>query len=550
MELNRHPVRVLFILLPVVGALILDFSFRLYRRRIRFKDLPKPPHSFLWGHLKLMGEVASLFPPNCHPQIYITHISQKYDLKGVFYLDLWPLADPQVVLTEPDLMDAVQVTRVFNQHRIAQELLGGIIGVDVVATANGPVWKKLHNAIAPGLLPSHVRTLTGVMVDEMLIFRERLKELAKSGTTFSLEHEISKPLFDIIGRIVFNFPLHAQTKGSVYLDNLREIIQLVNEQLSNPMNPFVGLKVMWKKSAARKRVDEAVTKKILERLAALRNENIVVSRKDPLSILDLMLRETVQQNGSLKGAKATELPPDELRLLVTNVEGLLLGGMGTSVDSLCYLHMLMSKHPEVVRKMCEEHDRVFGKDLETTLEMIKDSPIKLNELEYTTSVMKESMRLFPIGFGVKEAPAGATVSHKGREYPVDDLVVVPAWHTMHFDPRYFPEPDSFKPERFLGEGVPRGWFRTFSRGPRACLGQDLAIDNIRVILLLTVRDFDFQCADIWPNPKPKSTFMNLDTVYGDIVFPEVAMEAKPRGGMMMTVSERKNKSQGYKASVC
>lgn len=109
---------------------------------------------------------------------------------------------------------------------------------------------------------------------------------------------------------------------------------------------------------------------------------------------------------------------------------------------------------------------------------------------------------------------------------------------MHYDARYFPEPGTFRPERFLNDGVPRGWFRTFSRGPRACLGQDLAMDDMRVILLLTVRDFDFECARLKPNSKPRATFMDLDTVYGDIVFPELAMEAKPRGGMMMAVSEK------------
>lgn len=130
----------------------------------------------------------------------------------------------------------------------------------------------------------------------------------------------------------------------------------------------------------------------------------------------------------------------------------------------------------------------------------------------------------------------ATVSYQGREYPIDGgLVIVPSWHTMHFDSRYFPEPSAFRPERFLGEGVPRGWFRSFSRGPRACLGQDLAIDIMRVILLHTVRDFHFELAGLRPNPKPRSTYTDLDTIFGDIVFQELSMEAKPRGGMMMTV---------------
>jgi cytochrome P450 len=68
--------------------------------------------------------------------------------------------------------------------------------------------------------------------------------------------------------------------------------------------------------------------------------------------------------------------------------------------------MLLSTHPEVLQKLREEHDRVFGKDLSETLSALEDSPSKLNDLEYTNSVIKESLRLFPVGFGVKNAPRG------------------------------------------------------------------------------------------------------------------------------------------------
>jgi cytochrome P450 len=108
---------------------------------------------------------------------------------------------------------------------------------------------------------------------------------------------------------------------------------------------------------------------------------------------------------------------------------------------------------------------------------------------------------------------------------------------MHYDPTYYPQPDSFQPERFLNDGVPRAWFRTFSRGARACLGQNLAMDMMRVVLLLTARDFDFQCDGVQPNQKPKTAYTSMDTVFGDIVFQELALEARPRGGMMMTVKE-------------
>lgn len=84
----------------------------------------------------------------------------------------------------------------------------------------------------------------------------------------------------------------------------------------------------------------------------------------------------------------------------------MLGGHGTTVDTLCYIYMLLSNNPEVLQKLREEHDTVFGKDLSETLSALEDSPSKLNDLEYTDAVIKESLRMFPVGFGVKSAPRG------------------------------------------------------------------------------------------------------------------------------------------------
>lgn len=67
------------------------------------------------------------------------------------------------------------------------------------------------------------------------------------------------------------------------------------------------------------------------------------------------------------------------------------------------------------------------------------------------------------------------------------------------------------------------------------MGQNLAQNELKIILLMTIRDYEFECADLKPNPKPKTTFTEMDTVYGDIVFQELGLEAKPRGGMMMRV---------------
>lgn len=64
--------------------------------------------------------------------------------------------------------------------------------------------------------------------------------------------------------------------------------------------------------------------------------------------------------------------------------------------------MLLSKSPEVVQKLREEHSEVFHSDFTETVRILRESPQKLNELKYTTAVITETLRLFPVGFGVRE----------------------------------------------------------------------------------------------------------------------------------------------------
>lgn len=97
------------------------------------------------------------------------------------------------------------------------------------------------------------------------------------------------------------------------------------------------------------------------------------------------------------------------------------------------------------------------------------------------------------------------------------------------------DPLKFDPERFIRQDYTRIAWRPFERGPRACIGKTLAMDELTLVFLLTARDFDFACADLKPNKTSRTEWNNLDLTFGDRAYQEFVFEASPRDGMPMTV---------------
>lgn len=68
--------------------------------------------------------------------------------------------------------------------------------------------------------------------------------------------------------------------------------------------------------------------------------------------------------------------------------------------------MLLAKAPEIVEKLRDEHTKVFHQNFDETVKIVLEAPEKLDELVYTAAVIKETLRLFPVGFNVRAASPG------------------------------------------------------------------------------------------------------------------------------------------------
>ncbi|CAN9110826.1 unnamed protein product [Alternaria alternata] len=511
----------------VVAALAYG-TMRLIQVRRFYKDLPKPPHSFFFGHLKLLGETFKSLPSDVHYQAAAVTIARKYNMPGLFYLDLWPIAWGQIVVTDPDV--ALEMTAVRNhpKHEAEGQMIDPLIGRGNIVTANGPQWKHLHRMLSPAFAISHITNMRPMVAEEVMKFRSIIHEKARSGEVFKLEDPTQHLTFDVISTATFGRSLDAQTKGSPALqhfENMCRAYMASRESVNYIRNFFVNRKV----SAERDKLDAIVVDLIKERFEIVKRDKLDLSEKRGLGIMDLILRDYIAERQN----DVKELDHQFVQDALSQVKTLLIAGSGTTSDTVCFGAMMLSVHPEVVQKMREEHDRVFTPGIEATYEMLKTDPYRVNELTYTNHVVKEILRFFPIGNTARKGID--TLKYQGREWPAKDIMICPVQLAMHMDPAIFPDPLKFDPDRYAREDFPRHAWRPFERGPRACLGQPLAMDELLITFLLTIRDFDFTCADLKPNKTPRVDWFDLDLTFGDRAFQEFVFEAKPRDGMPMTV---------------
>jgi cytochrome P450 len=194
---------------------------------------------------------------------------------------------------------------------------------------------------------------------------------------------------------------------------------------------------------------------------------------------------------------------------------LLLAGHETTANLLTWTAMLLAQHPAVAQRLEEEIDRVLGDRLPT----MEDPP----QLSYTARVLSETLRLYP--------PVWAMSRQALRDYPVGPYrlpagsVVIVSPAVTHRDPRWFPDPDRFDPDRWAPEAVaarPKFSFFPFGGGSRQCLGESFAWLEATIVLAVLVRRWRFSLV---PN-QPIAT--------------EPLVTLRPRDGMLMTVTKRRD----------
>lgn len=223
-------------------------------------------------------------------------------------------------------------------------------------------------------------------------------------------------------------------------------------------------------------------------------------KPDSKSVISLVLEDY------MKGLETTRQLPASLdqhfRSYATfQIRTFLFAGHDTTSSSICHIFYLLSKNPKTFEKLRTEHELVLGSDPAMAANIMSTNPQTLNQLPYTTAVVKEALRLFPPASSVRQGIDGTeAIDDEGNKYPTPSNTTIWILHqALHRNAKYWPDPDSFIPERWIVEPGhplhPAKWaWRPFEFGPRNCIGQGLVMNELKVILGLVVREFDVKDA--------------------------------------------------------
>lgn len=354
-----------------------------------------------------------------------------------------------VMINHPDLIRDVLVTnnRQFRKGRgleRAKVLLG-----EGLLTSEGEFHLRQRRLAQPAF---HRQRVAGYG-DVMGAYAARTADRWRDGEQLDLSREMMRLTLAIVGKTLFDADVEGEAAeiGAALTDVFHAFgfAVLPFGEILDRM-PFLPMTRRFNR--ARDRLDATIYRIIAERRAADDD------RGDLLSMLMLARDDDGGGDGGVMSDK--QLRDEALTLF--------LAGHETTANALTWTWYLLARNPEVEARLHAEVDAALG-----AREIPGASHLAL--LPYTRMVVAESMRLYPPAWvigrrAIEDYDAG------GYTVPARSVVLMSQYVT-HRDPRFWPDPERFDPERWTTEAQasrPKFAYYPFGGGPRVCIGEQFA----------------------------------------------------------------------------
>lgn len=485
MELLRGEVHLLVWVTAAVGLLTLllfsavPFFIDYFRKWKIMRPIPGVGPNY-----PLVGDALMLKPNSAAFFQQIIEFTET--LRHLPLIKLWIGPNPILLLYHAETVEPILSTSKHMDKSFLYRFLHPWLGLGLL-TSTGEKWRSRRKMITPSFHFAILSEFLEVMNEQSKILVEKLNSRAGTGS-FNCFMDITLCALDIICETAMGRKIQAQSNSeSEYIKAIYEMSELIQRRQTMPwLWPdfvFNHIKSGKKHNKNLKILHSFTDQTILERAQELKNAKANVGgnetakamiTKKRSAFLDMLLKATDEAGNTLSYRDIRE-----------EVDTFMFEGHDTTAAAMNWSLFLLGSHPEVQKTVQKEIDDIFGQsDRPVTMDDIK-------KLRYLEAVIKEALRIFP---SVPLFARTLTEDCKIRGYDVPkgvNILILP--FSLHRDPEYFPEPEKFKPERFLPEnssGRNPYAYIPFSAGLRNCIGQRFALMEEKVVLSAILRNFN------------------------------------------------------------
>lgn len=356
------------------------------------------------------------------------------------------------IIANPEHLRAIMVENAdkFQKSRDYRTILSRFLGNGLL-TSDGEFWKRQRKLAQPAFHTQRIAAYGDIMT------RETEKMLARweGQATVPVAREMMSLTLNVVTQSLFHADVSEDTQ------KVWDAFSQINE-IANRQTQAVVRVPAWVPTESNRTMKHATDTLhgIIMRIIAERRKNLE-DTGDLLSMFMLAEDEDGQH-----------MTDEQLRDEVTTM---FLAGHETTANALSWAWVLLAQHPDITAKLRAELSTVLAGRTPTLAD--------LRNLRYTEMIIKEVMRLYPPIPGVGREPIedieiGGYFIEKGS-----DIALM--FYPVHHDERWFPNPETFDPERFSPErekDIPRYAYLPFGGGPRVCIGNAFAMMEAVLVL--------------------------------------------------------------------
>nr|QST15017.1 CYP4AP4 protein [Diaphanosoma celebensis] len=390
-----------------------------------------------------------------------------------------------VVVSSPELIEPVISSQSVTEKGFGYQVLRPWLGLGLL-TGSGARYKARRKSLTPAFHLHIMENFFDAFNEQSSVLCSRIGHLcsATGRAEVNVEKLTSLCTLDIICETAMGCKVHAQTQQSPYVEAVCRLMPLLMQKSLRPMyriDAFYWLNAKGRQYYRSLKIVLEFTNQIIKQRRQQFQSSIAEETDDGgflkrRPFLDLLLELSASGNGLTD------------REIADEVNTFMFEGHDTTAMTLNWFLHSMAANPQHQERVCVELDQVFG---DSNRPCTKED---LSQLKYLECCIKETMRLYPAVPSFSRRPT-EPIQIGDYTVPAGHLSFVISAYAMHRNPRVYPEPLVFNPERFSLEnsaGRHPYAFIPFSAGPRNCIGQRFAMAEVKVVLSSLLRRFKFQ----------------------------------------------------------